>query len=272
MRNSYARQRGLPLIVQAAFLVIMLVLSLSYASVASAEEDGAAAETRVSLTRKGSGESRSTEDYASTSTDEFPALEQAGTDSAGQSVDKSQAAVAPRKPTVGGEQQASANGDFWIYSVDVRLFNDNDADGFYHGIDLLFDADTVYAIADVYAVTYLSFEGGPWNEYAVSPDITLFGSTSSDDYVLVTELLTGYPRGSYDLLLELYDADTGEYLASLGPSESSELANLPLEDANRDVPERPVSITRGGGGASNAAFLIALLGLFLLARQHRRSA
>ena len=272
MRNSYARQRGLPLIVQAAFLVIMLVLSLSYASVVSAGEDGAAAETRVSITRKGGGESRGTEAYASTSTDEFPVLEQTGKPSAGQPDDKSQAAVALRKPTVGGEQQGSANGDFWIYSVDVRLFNDNDGDGYYHGIDLLFDADTVYAIADVYLVAYLSYEGGPWNEYTVSPDITLFGSTSSDDYVLVTELLTGYPRGSYDLLLELYDADTGDYLAALGPSESSELANLPLEDASRDVPERPVSITRGGGGASNAAFLMALLGMLLLARQHRRNA
>ncbi len=271
MRNSYARQRGLPLIVQAAFLLITLMLSLGYASMVSAEEEGAAAETRVSITRKGSGDSRGTDGYASTSTDEFPALEQAGDGSSNQSVDKSQAVDGVRKPTVGGEQQASANGDFWIYSVDVRLFNDNDADGFYHGIDLLFDADTVYAVADVYAVTYLSLEGGPWNEYAVSPDITLFGSTSSDDYVLVTELLTGYPRGSYDLLLELYDADTGEYLASLGPSESSQLADLPLEDANRDVPERPVSITRGGGGASNVAFLIALLGMVLLARQHRRS-
>ncbi|MEM8816576.1 MAG: choice-of-anchor H family protein [Pseudomonadota bacterium] len=262
MQNSYARQRGLPLVVQTASIFLAAVMSLSYASVASAADEEAAAETRVSLTHKGEGEARSTRDYASTSTDEFPALET--------NTQKDGASQEPRKPSAASDQQESAFGDYWIYSVDVELFNDSDRDGFFHGIDLLFDADTVYAIADVYAVAYLSYEGGPWNEYAVSPDITLFGSTSTDDYVLVTELLTGYPSGRYDILIELYESSTGLYVASAGPSESFELVDLPLEDANRDQPQQPVSVTRGGGGASNTAFLIALLAVLLLLKQRDR--
>ena len=50
--------------------------------------------------------------------------------------------------------------DFWFYTADVVLFNDNDLDGHFWGIDLLFDVDTYYDVADVYAVVYLSYEGG----------------------------------------------------------------------------------------------------------------
>ena len=63
------------------------------------------------------------------------------------------------------EKQKAGN-DFWFYAADVVLFNDDDFDGYYWGIDLLFDADTYYDVADVYAVVYLSYQGGPWNEFA----------------------------------------------------------------------------------------------------------
>ena len=153
--------------------------------------------------------------------------------------------------------------------MDVDLFSDRDGDGYYYGIDLLFDADTIYAAADVYAVAYLSYEGGPWNEYAVSNDFTLFGATATDDYVLVTELLTGYPAGGYDLLLELYEVDTGLYVASVGPEESFELAELPLEDADRDRPQ--VVVTTGGGGAAGLLFLGLLAGIVRRRHAARRS-
>ena len=111
------------------------------------------------------------------------------------------------------------------------LFNDQDRDGYYHGIDLLFDADTYYTVAEVYAVVYLSYEGGPWNEYGATENFTIFGSSSDDDYVLVSELLEGYPAGSYDILIELFDAYDDTFLAWIGPEDTSELAFLPLEDA-----------------------------------------
>ena len=115
-----------------------------------------------------------------------------------------------------------------------------------------FDADTIWGVADVYAVVYLSFEGGPWNQYAVTNDFTIFGTSAVDDYVIETELLSGYPTGYYDLLIELFDAWDGSYLASFGPADSSELSFLPLESANRDDPfpgGGGVSVSRGGGGA-----------------------
>ena len=168
--------------------------------------------------------------------------------------------------------QQSAGNDFWFYTADVVLFNDDDFDGFYWGIDLLFDADTYYDDADVFAVVYLSYEGGPWNEYAVTDSFQLFGASSDDEYVLVTELVSGYPTGYYDVLIELFDSYDGEFLASYGPEDTSELSFLPLEDSNRDDPhfDHPVVISHGGGGATSW-WMISLMLLLLLGTSLRNN-
>jgi hypothetical protein len=166
----------------------------------------------------------------------------------------------------------SGSYDFWIFDADVVLFYDDDGDGYFYGIDLLFDADTIYSSADVYAAVYLSFEGGPWNEYAVTDDFTLFGASGDDEYVLVTELMSGYPTGDYDLLIELFDAYDGAFVASFGPDDTSEFAYLPLEDFNRDAPDveqRIVIVSEGGGGAIGIWLLIGLLGLRMVVRPSR---
>lgn len=155
------------------------------------------------------------------------------------------------------------NIDFWFYDADVILFGDDDQDGYFYGIDLLFDADTVYADVAVYAVVLLSFEGGPWNEYAVTDDFFIDGAVSDDEYVVVTELESGYPAGSYDMLIELYDAVDGSFLADLGPEGSSELSYLPLEDFQRDEPYVDNIVVVGHGGG-NGFGLLMLLGVPLL--------
>ena len=154
----------------------------------------------------------------------------------------------------------SPNTDFWFYLADVELYGDSDRDGYYSGIDLLFDVDTYYSVADIYAVAYLSYEGGPWEEYAVTEDFTIFGSSGTDDYVIVTDLVSGYPRGDYDILIEVFDAHTGEFLAFFGPEDTSELAFLPLEDIDRDTPatETRITVNSGGGGASDLILLMML--------------
>ena len=172
-----------------------------------------------------------------------------------------------REKTRPGAQSGTASGvsmsptaDFWFYLADVELYGDSDRDGYYSGIDLLFDVDTYYAVAVIYAVAYLSYEGGPWEEYAVTEDFTIFGASGTDDYVIVTDLVSGYPRGEYDILVEVFDADTSEFLAWFGPEDTSELAFLPLEDMDRDAPATETRITvNSGGGGSMDLLLIALL-------------
>ena len=161
-----------------------------------------------------------------------------------------------------GSTMPAANPAFWFYTADVTLFNDFDRDGYYFGIDLLFDADTAYTVADVYAVIYLSYEYGPWNEYAVTEDFTLLGTSGSDEYIVETELVSGYPTGNYDILIELYDAWDDTFLASFGPEDTSELSILPLEDSTRDAVSTgstQVVVNSGGGGSFG---WLLLLGLF----------
>ena len=175
-------------------------------------------------------------------------------------------------PQVNLRQRTATNGvsadpNFWFYDVDVALFADADRDGYYWGIDLRFDADTVYAVADVFAVLYLSYDGGPWNEYAETEEITLFGTSAADDYIVETELVSGYPKGDYDLLIELYDAYDGSFLASMGPEDTSELSYLPLEDSTRDsAGDSQVVVNSGGGGSLGWLLLGALLAVRMTLR------
>ena len=168
----------------------------------------------------------------------------------------------------------AANTDFWFYTADVVLFNDHDRDGYYHGIDLLFDADTYYTFAEVYAVVYLSLDGGPWNEYGVTENFTILGASGDDEYVLVTELLSGYPTGSYDILIELFDAYDDSFLAWIGPDETSELAFLPLEDADRDLAQVPevIVVNRGGGGSLGWTLILILGSVAALRNRPSQSA
>ena len=169
----------------------------------------------------------------------------------------------------GAMASTPASNNFWFYTADVVLFNDHDRDGHYYGIDLLFDVDTYFTIADVYAVLYLSLEDGPWNEYAATEIFSIHGSSSDDEYIVVTELVTGYPTGSYDILIELFDAYDDRFVASYGPFDTSELTFLPLEDAEWDTPYPPTTVViTEGGGSLGWMSLFALLFVRRIALRH----
>jgi hypothetical protein len=177
-----------------------------------------------------------------------------------------------REKSSGGRSE-TPNTEFWFYAVDVELFADEDLDGYFYGIDLLFVADTIYERADVYAVLYLSREGGPWYEYAETDVFPLFGATSDDDFVVVSELLSGYPAGSYDILIELYDTWDDSFVADIGPETSPALSYLPLEDAGRDEPPDPpdvIVVEDGGGSADVPTVLLLALTLAVTAVRSRR--
>lgn len=211
--------------------------------------------TRLSQTTEMTRAAREQGESGSRAEREYPALVRS--DSSGKST-----SFTVSSKTGAGTAAASPDTDFWFYAADVVLFNDHDRDGYFHGVDLLFDADTYYLFADVYAVLYLSLEGGSWNEFAATDDFTLYGASADDEYVVVTELVSGYPRGDYDLLIELFDADTDAFLASYGPVDTPALGFLPLEDQARDAPLHDgttVIVTERGGGSPAPASLLLLL-------------
>ena len=233
---------------------IFMLAVLALTSVAFADP---ADEPRQSLSSEGQGIERGRVGDGIVSYDEHPPLELTSSTTG---TDKGE----PRRQTA--ELGESADPNFWFYDVDVELFADADRDGYYWGIDLLFDADTTYGAADVFAVLYLSYEGGPWNEYAETEDITLFGTSAFDDYTVETELVSGYPTGDYDILIELFDAYDGTFLASVGPEDTSELSYLPLEDSTRDAVRETQVVVNSGGGSLGWLLLLVLLAVRMTVR------
>jgi hypothetical protein len=247
---------------KAWFVVGLLALTVSGAGQAAPD---ATEDVRSSISRHHVDGGREDPLVSSESTDEYESLVTSGSRS------KSGTRGEISKLGSGSDATQSANLDFWFYEADVQLFNDDDRDGFFHGIDLLFDADTIYSAAEVYAVVYLSLDFGPWNEYGITEDFWIFGASGTDEYVLVTELMSGYPTGDYDLLIELFDAVDNSFLASFGPDDTSALSFLPLEDFNRDAPidDIPVAVSHGGGGAADA-WTISILLLLLVVSAARK--
>ena len=241
--------------------ITVTIFLLLLVAVGAAETDS---EPRQSLTVQGMGITRGGVVDDSVSFDEFEKLQTDGP--------RSTRVTASTKQKGGDATLQSAGySNFWFYDADVELFADFDRDGYYYGIDLMFDADTNYIAADVYAVIYLSYEYGPWNEYAVTDDFTLLGTSGTDEYIVETELVSGYPTGSYDILIELFDAYDDAYLASFGPDDTSELALLPLEDSTLDVATTgspQVVVNSGGGGSLSWLLLLGLLAVRMTFRPH----
>jgi len=230
--------------------VILLMLAGTSSAEVAAEDN-----SRVSITSQGLASDRATLAKAEPSRDEYKALALSG--------DRNKPTGASGQQKTSGGESRTPNTDFWFYTADVELFTDRDRDGYYAGIDLLFDADTYYDIADVYAVIYLSYEYGPWNEYAETENFTILGTSGADEYIVETDLVEGYPTGNYDILIELYDAYDNALVATMGPEDTSELSILPLEDIGRDSPAgtTQIVVNSGGGGSLSWFLLLGLAGL-----------
>jgi len=156
---------------------------------------------------------------------------------------------------------------YLIYSAFTDLLVDDNGDGYYQRFRITFDADVDFGSADVYARLYLSLNGGPWNLYYTTGNISISGTAKDDAYSVDTTLSNGYPYGSYDVLIELYDAYSDALLTEAGPYDFVALSALPLEDQDYDSPDYagPPAGDTGGGGAFGG-LESALLAMFLARR------
>lgn len=182
-------------------------------------------------------------------------------------------AVKPRGAAGSGKgpQSLRTFGDSWIYDATTEIFADADGDGYYRYLRVQLDADTIHTYAYVYFEIYLSADGTAWEHLYSTKDFSIWGSDPDDDYEVETELVSGYSTGVYDVLIELYDADTGELLDEFGPNESPLFSLLPLEDAGRDgivVVQPPTTVVHeSGGGAFSWLAVVGLLGALALRRR-----
>ncbi|MEO0971882.1 MAG: choice-of-anchor H family protein [Pseudomonadota bacterium] len=180
---------------------------------------------------------------------------------AGDKVARKAASVAPSQ---------ALNLDYWVFDAFAVIHDDLDFDGFHTRIELTFDVDTVFEQADVYAVLYLSLEGGPWTEYGVTDTFRIFGASGADDYFFDADLVSGFPTGYYDVLIEIYDTFDGRLVADFGPEDTAALFDLPLESISLDASNEPAVIVSSQGGGGSAG-IISLGGLLAALALRRRS-
>jgi hypothetical protein len=161
---------------------------------------------------------------------------------------------------------------FSIFDASVNLIHDEDGDNYYHHFSVNFDADIDAGSAIVFARMYISYEGGPWNQYYTTKTFEIYGDEDIDSHTVETIFTTGYESGNYDIRIDLYEAGWSGRVAVRGPYEDYDLNYVPLEDEEHDyVASYPVSdvdiiTTDSGGGCtlnSNSKFDPIFLIMFL---------
>ncbi|HET7608760.1 MAG TPA: choice-of-anchor H family protein [Gammaproteobacteria bacterium] len=187
-------------------------------------------------------------------------------------------AVKPRAAagSLKGAQKPLTSGESWIYDARTDLFGDADNDGYYRFVRVQLDADTIHTFAEIYAEIYLSADGEAWELLYSTNNFSIFGTDDGDDYEVETELVSGYSTGRYDVLVEIYDADTDEFLDDFGPEDSELFSMVPLEDSGRDgivvdVPPPVTIVEESGGGAVSWLALAGLAGALSMRRRRRNA-
>lgn len=165
----------------------------------------------------------------------------------------------------------SSINEFWIYESWVSLEQDIDYDGYHSTFSIEFDADTIFTRAPVYAVLYLG-KDGVYDAIHVSSEFYIYSEDSTDTFTIESSLVSGFPPGEYDILLELYDADTEVLVAFTDAYDDSALAYLSLESENYEyVVEDTVVIVEEHGGTWTFLTLVTLSGMVFMRRLLARS-
>ncbi len=128
---------------------------------------------------------------------------------------------------------AKSVNSFTIYDAWISLDDDFDADGYYSGFTVSFDADVASGSALVYAEIYISQNGGDWEYLAETSNFEIFGD-EVDEIDLSLSLLSEFPTNEYDILIDLFEVGVSGIAATADPSTDADLYALPLEDAGYD--------------------------------------
>jgi hypothetical protein len=158
--------------------------------------------------------------------------------------------------------------DFAIYSAVSFLHDDYDGDGYYQTFSVTFDAD-IYSYTDnlfgeVYALLYLSKNGGPWTHYFTTDTFIVEGESDLDEYEVISTFMSGYASDHYDVLIDLYQVGYTDVVASYSADDSNALYALPIESAEYDEPYvEVIEVVEVEGGSMYWSILILLSALLI---------
>lgn len=149
--------------------------------------------------------------------------------------------------------------DVWFHRLELELTGDINNNGFFHRLYLRFDADTNRASQPVWAEFSLQRPGRAEQRFYVSSIFTLYRQSSNDWFAIDTIFEDDFATAYYDVIIRLYDANTGWLLADISGYDEMILADLPLEDVQRDQPVLMVVESYGGGIGIFALFMLGVL-------------
>jgi len=149
--------------------------------------------------------------------------------------------------------------DVWFHRIELELSGDNNHNGFYHQLYVKFDANTNRSSQLVWAEFSLQRPGRTEQRFYTSAIFPLYRQSSSDWLAIDTIFEGDYPTAYYDLIIRLYDANNGWLLAEISGYDDVMLADLPLEDVQRDLPAITVIETYGGSLGVFSLLALALL-------------
>lgn len=164
---------------------------------------------------------------------------------------------------------------FDLFSIDTTLRYDDDHDGFYSQYEVTLDIDTADGHADLYAEVYLRGQSqGGWVYEHTTDVFSIHGLSSSDHYTFSADLLTGYDADYYDVLIEVYDANSQLHVLSIG-SETNALSGLALEDQELDgviyeTYESSTAVDTEYGGAGQWDLRLLFILAVILLRHRKR--
>ena len=176
---------------------------------------------------------------------------------------------------INSRQNDYLRADFSIYNAVSFLQDDYDFDGYFQTFTIVFDAD-VYSYTDnqteeVYALLYLSTNGGPWTHYYTTDNFIIEGNSDADEYEIITTLLSGYPPGSYDVLIDLYQAGYQDVVATYSSADTNALYALPIESSDFDAPYiEVIEVIEVSNGGSSGTISLILLFILLTRRIFHR--
>tara|TARA_R110001583_G_scaffold315_3_gene2875 strand:+ start:3112 stop:3987 length:876 start_codon:yes stop_codon:yes gene_type:complete len=167
--------------------------------------------------------------------------------------------------------------DFAIYGATSFLEDDYDGDGFYQTFSVSFDVDiysyTENKLDEVYALLYLSKNGGPWTHYFTTDTFIIEGESDLDEYEVITTFLSGYSSDYYDVLIDLYQVGYSDIATSFSSDDSNALYALPLESADYDEPYievvQVIEVSSGGGFSVITLFIILISAAFRFRTQRQ---
>lgn len=159
--------------------------------------------------------------------------------------------------------KSSLGSYFSIYDAYATLIEDRDGDGYYQTFSVTFDADLVsynpYEEAIVYAELYLSENGGPWEHYYSSDYFVITGESEADKFEVISTLGEGFNPNHYDVLIDIYEANSPILMATYSSDDSNSLYALPLEGHYHDTPYQQEVYIQGGSYSISAILLLSLM-------------